>query len=46
MSRQNFEEKKPATVYEGLLFVSMASLIIGIIFLVLKLNEYNWAMSP
>ncbi|MCA9039003.1 MAG: hypothetical protein KDA65_01510 [Planctomycetaceae bacterium] len=46
MSRQSSEPKKQATIYEGLLFLSMCALITGIIFLVLKLNEFNWDMAP
>lgn len=33
-------------VFVGLLFVSLAALITGITFLFLKLNEYNFQMSP
>ncbi|MEZ6046841.1 MAG: hypothetical protein R3C11_29865 [Planctomycetaceae bacterium] len=48
MSKQSSkkEPKQPATVYEGLLFLSTFSLITGIILLVLKLGEYNWEMTP
>ncbi|QDU79182.1 hypothetical protein Pla110_08870 [Polystyrenella longa] len=45
MSQQNSENKKSATIYEGLLFLSMCALVTGIIFLILKLNEYNWDMG-
>lgn len=31
------------TVYDGLMFVSLAAVIIGIIFLVLTLGEYGWS---
>jgi len=33
-------------VYVGLLFVSLAALTTGIIFLVLELGEYGWQLSP
>ena len=41
---------KPATptepgIYDGLLVVSCAALITGIIFLVLHLNNYGWELS-
>ena len=31
-------------IYVGLLFVSVASLIVGIIFLAVELNAYQWAL--
>jgi len=31
------------TIYDGLMFVSLGAVIIGIIFLVLSLNNYGWA---
>lgn len=31
------------TVYDGLMFISLAAVIIGIIFLVLTLGEYGWS---
>lgn len=50
MSRRNSDSnaaKAKATpdVFVGLLFVSVASLITGIILLVLELNRYNWQMG-
>lgn len=39
---------KPATepgIYDGLLIVSCAALIAGIIFLVLHLGNYNWELG-
>jgi hypothetical protein len=40
---------KPAAsepgIYDGLLVVSCAALITGIIFLVLHLNNYGWQLS-
>ena len=31
------------TIYDGLLFVSFAAVLAGIIFFVLALNDYGWA---
>lgn len=31
------------TIYDGLMFVSLAAVITGIIFLVLALNSYGWS---
>lgn len=39
MSQQNSDP----TVYDGLMFVSLAAVIIGIIFLVLTLGQYGWS---
>ena len=33
-------------IYVGLMFVGVAALITGIIFLVLALNKYGWQISP
>jgi hypothetical protein len=33
-------------VYVGLMFVSLAALTLGVIFLVLELGEYGWQISP
>ena len=38
-------QKATPDVYVGLLFVSVASLITGIILLVLELNRYAWQMG-
>lgn len=51
MSRQISSQNKPKAapapdIYVGLLFVSVASLIGGITFLVLELNKYNWLVAP
>lgn len=46
MSQQSSNNKKPAGVYEALLFVSLTSLIIGCSLLALKLSEYQWQVSP
>ena len=50
MSRRNSDSSKAKAnatpdVYVSLLFVSVASLIAGIILLVLELNNYNWQMG-
>ena len=45
MSPQNSKSKKvsdPPNIYVGLLFVAVAALITGIIFLTLELNSYDW----
>jgi hypothetical protein len=46
MSPRNSNEAPAADIYVGLLFVSLASLIVGIIFLVMELGEYGWKVSP
>lgn len=33
-------------IYDALLFVSLAALITGVIFLVLALGTYGWKVSP
>ena len=38
MSQQNSDP----TVYDGLMFVSLASVIVGIVFLVMTLGQYGW----
>lgn len=47
MSRQpsNPTPAPQPDIYVGLLFVSVAALIAGCIFLALELNEYNWAFN-
>ena len=46
MSPQSSEKKSPGPdVYVGLLFVSVAALITGCIFLVMELNRYDWTMA-
>jgi hypothetical protein len=44
MSRRSSEDPAP-DVYVGLLFVSVAALITGIIFLTLELNSYGWQFN-
>jgi hypothetical protein len=36
----------PADIYVGLLFVSLAALVGGCVFLVLELNKYGWQLAP
>jgi hypothetical protein len=38
MSQQNSDP----TIYDGLMFVSLGAVIIGIVFWVLTLNSYGW----
>lgn len=46
MSPQSSEGNSPAPdVYVGLLFVSVAALITGCVFLVMELNKYDWTMG-
>ena len=45
MSPQNSDNSSGSdapNIYVGLLFVAVASLITGIIFLTLELNKYGW----
>lgn len=46
MSPRSSNESPAPDIYVGLLFVSVASLIAGIVFLALKLNQYDWTMGP
>ncbi len=39
MSRPNSDP----TIYDGLMFVSLASVIVGIVFLVMTLGQYGWS---
>jgi hypothetical protein len=39
MSQQNSDP----TIYDGLMFVSLGAVIVGIIFLVLTLSQYGWS---
>lgn len=47
MSRRSSDSstKAPPDTFVGLLFVSVAALIAGIILLVLELNNYAWQMG-
>lgn len=44
MSPQSSEKPKP-DIYVGLMFVSVAALITGCVFLVMELNKYDWVMA-
>lgn len=44
MSRQTSENPQP-DIYVGLLFVAVAALMTGCIFLALELNEYAWTFN-
>ena len=44
MSPQGYETDPQPDIYTGLLFVSVAALITGCIFLVMELGTYKWAM--
>lgn len=44
MSQRSSEDPQP-DVYVGLLFVSLAAVITGIVFLVLELNRYGMMSS-
>jgi len=45
MSRPNSDSTPQPDIYVGLLFVAVAALISGIIFLALELNAYNWSFN-
>lgn len=44
--RSSKSESPPSDIYVGLLFVSLASLITGIVFLFLELQQYDFRVSP
>lgn len=37
------QQSSDPTIYDGLMVVSLAAVIVGIIFLVLALNGYGWS---
>lgn len=37
------QQSSNPTVYDGLMFVSLAAVIVGIIFLVMTLGQYGWS---
>lgn len=45
MSPRNTDHSPTPGIYEGLLFVSLAAVIMGITFLALELNTYAWKIS-
>lgn len=36
------QQSSDPTVYDGLMFVALGAVIVGIIFLVLTLHQYGW----
>lgn len=46
MSPQSSDKKSGPDIYVGLLFVSVAALLTGCIFLIMELGKYNWQMAP
>ncbi len=45
MSPRNSDSSQGPDIYTGLLFVSLAALIMGIVFLVLELGKYGWNVA-
>jgi hypothetical protein len=45
MSPRSSDTNPTPDIYVGLLFVSLSALITGIIFLVLELYKYGWAVA-
>lgn len=45
MSPRSSEPSSPG-IYDGLMFVSVAAMIAGIVFLVLELGKYGWQVQP
>lgn len=37
------QQSSDPTIYDGLMFVSLGAVIIGIVFLVMSLNNYGWS---
>lgn len=37
------QQSSDPTIYDGLMFVSLAAVIIGIVFLVMSLGQYGWS---
>lgn len=46
MAPRKSEEAPAPDVYVALLFASLASLITGIVLLVLELGKYGWKIAP
>ena len=42
----NVGPKPQPGIYDGLLVVSTAALLLGITFLAMHLSSYNWAVAP
>jgi hypothetical protein len=45
MSRPSSDGTPQPDIYVGLLFVAVAAIITGCIFLVLELNKYQWTFN-
>ena len=45
LSRRTTAATPEPNIYVGLLFVAFVSLAAAVIFLVLELNQYNWALA-
>jgi hypothetical protein len=45
MSRPGSDSNPQPDIYVGLLFVAVAALLTGIIFLALEMNEYAWTVG-
>jgi hypothetical protein len=45
MSPRSSDSNPAPDIYVGLLFASLAALVTGIIFLVLELGKYGWAVA-
>lgn len=46
MAPRNADNSPAPDIYVSLLFVSLAALITGIVFLVLELGKYGWKLAP
>ena len=46
MSPRSSSEGPAPDIYVGLLFVSLAALLMGILFLVLELSRYEFKITP
>lgn len=45
MSPRSSDNSPSPGIYEGLLFVSLAAVIMGIVFLILELNQYAFKVA-
>jgi len=45
MSRPDSSNSPAPDIYTGLLFVSVAALVTGIILLAMELNKYSWEVA-
>jgi hypothetical protein len=46
MSPRSSDSSPAPDIYVALLFVSVAALLTGIMFLVFELNDYGWKLGP